>query len=270
MIKVSAVSFDSKFNDIDFNIERMKSFIEKAKNAGSKIICFPELNVCGYNMQKPDEIALEMDNSYIETIRKISVDNNINVLAGIVEKEKNHMYITHVVFFENGKIDKYRKTHLGRHEKKYIKAGDELKVFNLEVDNKKVYFSIAICYDNHFSEAITSMALKGTHIVFSPHVSLMNAKRRIDIWQKYMCARAYDNRIYMLAVNAFGQKESKPFGGGIALWNPYGELEKYLDEEDEQIVHFDIDFEEIDRLRVQSKSMKNNYFLKDRRKEIYR
>ncbi|WDV45664.1 hypothetical protein PV797_19545 [Clostridiaceae bacterium M8S5] len=270
MIKISAVTMNSKYNDIDYNINQIEEYALIAKDADSSIVCFPELSISGYSIYNPKEVAQTLDCEAIARVSNIAVKNNITVLAGLIERENNHIYITHVVLFPDGKIEKYRKTHLGRHEKKHITEGNELNVFSIDIDGKRLSFGIALCYDNHFPEAITSMVLKGAHIVFCPHASLMDAKRRIKTWQKYMCARAYDNRIYVVAMNAFGYSNDKYFGGGLAIWSPYGDMVKYFDKECEQINHFDIDFEEIERIRIQNKSMRNQFFLKDRRAEIYR
>ncbi|MBS4024924.1 MAG: hypothetical protein KGZ96_04525 [Clostridia bacterium] len=72
--------------------------------------------------------------------------------------EKNHQgkpFITHMVFFPDGKIDKYQKTHLGHSEKEYFAPGNELPMFQTE----KIKFGIQICWELHFPEITTIVTI---------------------------------------------------------------------------------------------------------------
>ena len=59
---------------------------------------------------------------------------------------------------------------------------------------------IMICYDGDFPELARVMVLKGAEILIRPAAFLRSA----DIWTLTNQARAYDNHVYMIGVNAIG------------------------------------------------------------------
>ncbi|WP_066501907.1 carbon-nitrogen hydrolase family protein [Abyssisolibacter fermentans] len=270
MIKISLAQMCSKYNDVNYNLNKMNEFILQAKRNGSSIICFPELSTCGYSRDNVQVLAESLNSDTINRLKKQSRDNQIIILAGMVENYKHDYYITHAVIYPNGKVQRYHKVHLGRFERKQFKAGDDLPVFEIDINNQQLIFGISICNDSHFPEAMMAVALQGAHIIFCPHASLIDAKKRIDLWQKYMSARAYDNRVYIAAVNMCGHNGEKYFGGGTAIWNPMGDMINYYDKGHEKSTHFEIDILELEKLKNNKASMKNHYYLKDRKTEVYK
>ncbi|SHK29676.1 nitrilase-related carbon-nitrogen hydrolase [Paramaledivibacter caminithermalis] len=264
--RISLVQMNSITSNKDLNLQKIRSFVDEAAKKEVKMICFPELSTCGYD-RNPSISLWENINGYTsETLVKMSKSKNMVIIAGMFEKHLHNIYITQVITFPDGKIEKYRKTHLGRHERKIFSAGQNLPIFEIE----KVKFGIGICYDMHFPEVVASLSLQGAHIVFAPHASPMSGKKRLEIWKKYMGARAYDNRVYLCACNLIGNNGSKKFGGGIGIWDPSGNIVKEYTEEKEKIIFFDVNLDILNDIRNgKMRHMKNQFFLRDRRKDLY-
>src|SRR5579884_947441 len=150
-------------NDKEKNVEKAISYVKKASEAGSDIICLQELFSTIY-------FAYTQEPKYFQLAEK---EYGIAIIAPIFELDSDVpgiYYNTAVVIDSNGEYKgKYRKTHLpqlpGYDEKYYFKPGN-LGYPVFEVSNHKI--GVYICYDRHFPEGPRIMALKGAEMVFIP------------------------------------------------------------------------------------------------------
>jgi len=272
--KISLVQMNAISSDKNTNLVKIESFVDQAAKEGAHIICFPELSTCGYDRNFPRSLAENILGHTSTRLVEMSRDYNIVIISGMLEKESDTFYITQVITFPDGRIEKYRKTHLGKYERMICTQGDELPIFQMynNADNglQKVKFGVGICYDLHFPEVVASLSSQGAEIVFAPHASPMSGEKRLKIWEKYMGARAYDNRVYLAACNLTCRNCSVKFGGGIGIWDPFGNMVTEYKEGDEKLIFFDIDLDKLRSIR-QGKAghMKNPFYLKDRRGDLY-
>ena len=119
-------------------------------------------------------------------------------------------------------------------------------------------YAIRSYYD--FPEVCTKMALNGAKIIFNPSANGNNPEKRVNRWNKYLPARGYDNRVWVVATNMVFEKT----GGGIAVYNGDGELETSSTAEGDTLTVFDYNPKEYGK-----EKMCNRNFLFDRRPEIY-
>ena len=266
-VRVALVQMQSIVGNTTGNLAKIKKYVLEAKQKDVEIICFPELAVHGYTRGRANELSescLEASSIYLSNLSK---EENIQIITGIIEKsENNKPYITQLII-DNGKINKYRKTHIGESEEAYFSAGNELPVFT----TKAAKIGVQICFDSHFPEVATIQALKGAKIIFAPHASPVMVIDRKEIWLKYLRARAYDNSVYVAACNLIGENgEGSDFIGGILVIDPKGNIigEDFNGEESMLII--DLAKEKIDILRQEErKTMRNSFYLKSRRPELY-
>jgi predicted amidohydrolase len=171
------------------------------------------------------------------------------------------------VAFPDGTLEKYRKTHLGKSETPYFSPGDELPVFK----SPKALFGIAICWDLHFPEVTAILSIRGSEIVFAPHASPANVKDRRRSWLKYLAARAYDNSVFIAACNLIGENGAgQGFCGGAMVLDPRGDVLAEDFSGDESLLIAELDPELINTIRrQQGKSMRDTFFIKGRRPELY-
>ncbi|BBE31134.1 hypothetical protein OSSY52_12750 [Tepiditoga spiralis] len=258
---VSMVQMESIYGNIDKNIKKHEYFIKKAQLNNSDIICFPELSLTGYNSNHDLNLAQTIKGNIIKKMKNLSKKYSMNLLFGFIEKEKKFYYITHVFIDKRQNDFYYRKIQLGENEKKYYTSGDTLKVFEYKTSNNEIIkFGIGICYDMHFPEHTYIYAKNGADLIFSPHASFFNAKRRIEIWNKYLSTRAYDNRVFILACNNLFDNHHK--GGGICGWDNEGNLLNSYNLPKDYILNFE--------LNIDKTKNKKDKFLKDKKVLIYK
>ncbi|WP_432663695.1 nitrilase-related carbon-nitrogen hydrolase [Wukongibacter baidiensis] len=271
--RISLVQMNAIPSDKESNLQKISRFVNAAAIKKAKVICFPELSTCGYDRNLSLSLSEDLMGYTSQRLSEMSKDKGIVILAGMLERDGNNTYIVHVIAFPDGRIERYRKTHLGKYEREIYSPGQNLPVFKMENSHHQaetVNFGVAICYDLHFPEVVASMSLQGAQIVFAPHASPISGERRLEVWKKYMGARAYDNRVYLAACNLVGDCGDKRFGGGIGIWNPFGDLVKEYTEENENMIFFDVDINTLNDIRSEKKGhMRNPYFLKDRRADLY-
>ena len=185
-------------------------------------------------------------------------------MIGLAEKTSdNCIYASHLIFNPDGSPGIYRKIHTSPFEKQYFSAGNNIPVFN----SHGIIFGIQLCYDSHFPELSLSMALKQADVIFIPHASPRgSSQEKYDSWVRHLRARAFDNGLYIAAVNQTGNNgKNLVFPGICLLIGPDGNVAyKSIDGSEE--VHI-ITIEKTVLSAVRSHPMK--YFLPNRRIDLF-
>ncbi|MEL7565429.1 MAG: nitrilase-related carbon-nitrogen hydrolase [Dehalobacterium sp.] len=266
--RIALVQMQAETGNIKHNLSKITDFVEAAAGKRVNIICFPELSITGYNKTKGLLIPEGVPGTSSDYISGLARRSGMVIMAGIPEKShRDKPYISQLVAFPNEQVFTYRKTHLGKSEVEAFSPGDTLPVFT--GDTAK--FGVGICWDMHFPELSTVLALKGAEIIFTPHASPQVMGNRRESWLKYLTARAYDNGVFVAACNLIGSDGgNKEFCGGALILDPKGNVvtESFSDKED--ILVADLDSRLVNNMRRQErKVMSASYFLEFRRPELY-
>lgn len=258
--------FPARLGDPAANLERIRALAVGAATGGAAIVCFPELCLCGYTNQPVDLRPEPVPGPSSSELMRIATDLGVALLAGLAEQDGDRVYSTHLVALPGEPLTIYRKTHLGRSERPVFTPGDELPVFEW----LDVRFGLALCYDWQFPEVAACLSMQGAEVAFAPFAAPMPAPRRLEIWQRYMPARARDNRMLLAACNELRCTDADPRGGGLAVWGPDGVLTSTHDSQSEYLLTFDIDPDALAAFRCpESASMRRRFFPADRRPDLY-
>lgn len=249
--------------DFAKNVDTMHRFVKGAQVEGCEAVCFPEAFLTSYAPEDAGTLAIESQSYELQAVSKMAQEENIDILAGFMECDGKTYHITHGVFLKNGECDFYRKTHLGQKEKKFFKAGNELKSFNLSCG---LPVGIQLCGETHYHEITQTLVLKGAEVIFAPYAVPKVSGCRSKIWSKYIPARSYDNRVYVACCNLC---DGQRFGGGIMVCNPDGEIIEAFFEEKEHLLTFDVNRNLFEKYRSQEGRMSLNFYPVKRRKELY-
>jgi len=264
-IRIAAVICNSPATKTRHNLDCTIKWTKAAHKAGADIVCFPEMNVTGYSSHEIIKAAAEpVPGPVTEELLHLAKRESIIILAGIAERDvKNRIFASHLVVKPDGQVNVYRKLHVAPPERVVFTAGDSIPLF----EARGVKFGIQLCYDAHFPELSSHMALKGADIIFMPHASPRGgSKEKYRSWMRHLSARAYDNSLFIIACNQSGENnKGLEFPGLAVIIGPSGEvLDKDLSGREGMLVA-KLKAEDLSRVR----NHRMRYFLPNRRPELY-
>ena len=225
-IRIAGVIFNSPAGGINDNLDRMRAWVAAAAKKQAAIVCFPEMNISGYSLRENEKQADQTISGPVgKSLGDMAADANITILAGLAETgPKDRTFASHLVVPPDGNIGVYRKLHIAPPEKKIFSAGNDVPLFKAA----GLTFGIQLCYDAHFPELSTRMAISGADLLFFPHASPRGTPpEKFRSWMRHLPARAFDNGVFVIAVNPVGKNQQGLSFPGIAVAiDPSGELIK--------------------------------------------
>ena len=236
MIKAGFIQFRPELGNQEANIKKLKSLIPLAKDAD--LIVLPELANSGYNFiskEQAFENAEETNNSiFIEFLAEEARKYNLNIVAGINEREESKLYNSAILVNPKGLSGKYRKIHLFWNEKNIFEKGDlGLPVFDLGFCK----IGILICFDWIFPEVWRILALKGADVICHPsNLVLPYAQQAVPV-------HGMINRTFNITANRYGTERDVTFSGKSIISDPFGKtlITATPDKDEVRIVEMDIE-----------------------------
>lgn len=294
-IKIATAQFEHKSNDKLYNLSVIDDFSKKASMAGAQVIAFHECSVTGYTFARhlTREQMLNIaepipKGKSIEALVEIAAKNNIIILAGLFEKDRdNNLFKAYVCVDGKGLKAKFRKLHPFINP--YLMPGDSYCIFDLYGWK----CGILICYDNNIIENVRATKLMGADIIFMPHVTMCTPSTRpgagfVDpqYWynrendptslrvefdglkgrqwlMKWLPARAYDNAIYAVFSNPIGMDDDQLKNGCSMIIDPFGDILAECRKLDNEFVMATLTPDKL-------KQAGGNRYIKARRPELYR
>ena len=255
-LRVSTVQFEHKSGDKQYNLNIIEKLATEASRQNAQAVAFHECSITGYTFARhlSKEAMLDLaemipEGESITRLQQVAAKNNIAVLAGLFEKDKDqNLYKAYVCVDKNGLVAKHRKIHpfINPH----LTPGDTYTVFDLHGWK----CGILICYDNNIIENVRATALLGAEIIFMPHVTMCTPSTRpgagfVDpaLWHnrdsdptslrlefdgmkgrawlmKWLPARAYDNGVYAVFSNPIGMDDDQLKNGCSMIIDPFGDV----------------------------------------------
>ena len=264
-IRIAAVIFNSIVDEPRRNLDRMKSFIDRAKSQAADLICFPELNVTGYSTKASvEESAEPVPGPISRRLHQMAREYEVTILAGIAQKGDNdRIFASHLVVTPQKVLGSYQKVHIAPPEIGIFSAGDAIPLFKIA----GIKLGIQLCYDAHFPELSTRMAVNGADVIFMPHASPRGTpSQKLTSWLRHLTARAFDNGVYIVACNQTGDNgNGLQFPGVAVVIDPSG---KMLDKDisgREGLLISDLTADRLAAIR----GHRMRYFLPNRRPDLY-
>lgn len=250
--------------DTGINLEACCAKAQEAADLGASMVVFPEMNITGYSSKEFIAACAEsIPGPSTERLAVISRESGITILAGLAEISGNSYYASHVVITPEGLVSTYRKLHISPPERELFMPGNRIETFLTETAR----FGIQLCYDAHYPELSTRMALDGADILFFPHASPRGTPQdKFHSWMRHLTARAYDNGVYVVACNQVGENGlGLDFPGVALVIGPDGNLIDSYTGNEEHLLIVDLDDSLLSRVR----NHRMRYFLPNRRDDLY-
>jgi predicted amidohydrolase len=295
-IKAASVQFNHRANDKDYNLEKVREFVDSAARQNADLLIFPEMCLTGYwhvrNLSRPEiESLAEPVPSGPSTGHLLSLaeKHNLTIGAGLIEhSEEGDLYNTYVVAMPDGNIAFHRKLHCFVSE--HMSSGNEYTVFDIPQGAR---VAVLICYDNNIVENVRISALQGAEILLAPHQTggcttpSPRCMGRIDplLWETreenpeaieaefrgpkgrewlmhWLPSRAHDNGLFLLFSNGVGLDDDEVRTGNAMIIDPYGDILVETWKARDEMVVADLDPGILDRCTGQR-------WMKSRRPDLY-
>ncbi|MGB9710709.1 MAG: NAD+ synthase [Thermodesulfovibrio sp.] len=235
--------------DIEGNLEKILSYIDKAVTKQAEIIVFPELAITGYN---PEDLLFypafikKAEEALNEIIKNVK---DFIVIAGLPVK-KDDLYNSAAIIANQSLIDVYHKIYLPNYsvfdEMRYFKPGSRIPVY--EYDG--VFFAVNICEDIfHPSLPGLIQAANSAELIINISASPFYAGK----YQKktrMLTTRAYDMGVYVCYLNMVGGQDEIVFDGRSLIISPSGDIMAMGKAFEEDLIIADLDIEEVTRTRL--------------------
>ena len=206
-------------NKPEENTLKVVEWIDKAMEFCSpQLIVFPETITTGFvtGLSKEElwDLVDTVPGKYTDKVAEAARKHNVHVCFPTYERgeDRGVVYNAAPLIAPDGSIlGNYRKTHLFTHEKGWVCPGTKVEV----VETPFAKIGTIICFDGDYPELSRSLAIQGAEVILRPSALL----RSFDIWDLTTRARAYDNHVYMVAVNAIGTdaKSTYYFGNSMIV-----------------------------------------------------
>jgi predicted amidohydrolase len=273
-VRVAVAQIAPKMGDVEGNVGKILEGIERARRSQAHLVLFPELSTAGYLSQGLFLEAAERERGLLS--RLLEACRGIYAVFGIVEDtEMGVLYNSALVLGEGRIIEgewsssttrSYRKCYLPTYgmfeEKRWFAPGHGVPVFPVKPAGVRPFkLGVLICEDLWQPLPARIAAMRGASVVaiLASSPKTLDKPRVVDALLK---ARAIENTVYAIYVNAAGSQDLVTFWGGSKVVGPNGEVlaEGRLNEEDFFLAELDLY-----RLR---KFRETHPYLRDERMEM--
>lgn len=199
---------------------------------------FPECALSGYVFESAADALYATQTVPGETTEAIGNacrKHNIYAIVGLLERDGEIIYNSAFVAGPEGLVANYRKCHLPYLGiDRFTGRGAALPVIDLPFAR----IGILICYDVRFPEAARSLTLQGADMIVVPTNWPTGAESAPEFLTR---ARAWENRVYLVACNRVGEERGARFIGRSHAVGPDGKFLVQADGESETLLYADID-----------------------------
>lgn len=247
--------------DVSENLDRLATVARETAEQGARLLILPEMFLTGYNIgaEATRRLAESVDGPAAQCAAALAEETGVALLYGYPELAADGQIFNSAVLIDRDgrRLANHRKSHLfGDIDRGVFSAGSDEPTLATLGDLR---LGILICYDVEFPENVRLLALAGADFIAVP-TALM---RPYDfVANALVCARAYENQVFLAYANRCGQEDDLIYHGLSCIVGPDGSDLARAGVGEELIIA------ELDPALLTS-SRRINTFMRDRRPELY-
>lgn len=212
---ICAANMDDVKKNTDYTIKRINALMRGF--SGIDILGTVEYTVTGLHAAKFKEVAIEIPSETTDRFAVVADKHNLWIQANFIEKnyiEPDKNPLNTAVFFDNtGKIVlKYHKMNPYVPKEPWY-PGREVPVID---GPKGSRLAVIICYDGMFPETAREAAFKGANVLFHPAYYPTSIQYA---WEFVNQTRAFENLMYVVAANGYGNDYQFSYFGDSLIIN---------------------------------------------------
>ena len=202
----------------------------------AEIVVLPEMFSTGFTM-RPSALAEPMDGETVNWMREMSARHKIVLAGSLAIKEEERFYNRFIWMLPNGQYGTYDKRHRFAFagEDQFYTAGNKRTIASV----KGWKINLQVCYDLRFPVWARQQVNTRENGEATPEYDVLIyvanwPERRSHAWKTLLCARAIENKCYVIGVNRVGKDGNEIYHSGNSMViDPLGEVLYHMaDEED--------------------------------------
>ncbi len=246
-IRVAIAQSAPALGAVERNLAMHEAWVHRAKQAGARLVIFPELALTGYYLKDlAADVAVARDGAELAPIRALSRD--LDLCTGFVERDPDGRIFIAQGYFANGElVHVHRKVYLPTYgifdDGRYFAAGDRFDTFPSALGTA----GVAICEDFWHMSASYLLATAGALAILSPAASPgRGVTEGGDLGTAESCRlmdRFYAQYLttFVVYANRVGHEDGIGFWGGSEIVAPDGSVLARGPEFEEALVVADCD-----------------------------
>ena len=195
------------------NFARVEPLVRAAAAGGAQIVCTTESFLDGYAIDDKSIPLTELrelgetipGGQYYERLRELADELDIYLIAGLLERDGDHLYNTAILLGPHGDLlGKYHKQMLG-HEAGRITPGGESSVFDTPFGK----VGVMICADRRNEDVVRQFCSLGAELLICPSGGMFGPEKNDHILQR----RSRENGKYIVFTHPAEFLVTSPAGG---------------------------------------------------------
>ena len=243
-MKLALVQMEIKEKNCAANTRHGLELLREAARH-SELVILPEIWTTGYSLGHLQEEAVTLEDPLFGELSAIAREHSCFLLPGSLPVKKDgKVYNLLPAIDKTGRIvHQYSKVHLFGmfQEERFFAPGHNFKAYDLG----SVRCGSTICYDLRFPELYRYLSLQGAQLIVCPSEWPSARGEGFDLLSR---ARAFENHLYVAAVNCVGTFKKAPFYGHSRLIDPLGRIVAEGGTE-EEIIYAEADFTKVEKVR---------------------
>lgn len=267
-LSVGLAQIDPALGDFSRNLARHREWVQRAVDAGVKLLVFPELSLTGYFLRDlVVDSAISLDGPQMTELKALARD--LDVVLGAVIEGPDHRFFNTSLYLSRGElVHAHRKVYLPTYgmfdEQRYLASGDRFRSFQ----TSRGRMGMLVCEDIWHLSSAYILSLEGVDVIICPSSSPgrgVSTDERLGTAASYnLICRTYAQFLttFFLYCNRVGYEDGANFWGGSMVIGPNGDIIAQHQEAEEALVLATLDFGELRRARLA------NPLLRDERVEL--
>jgi predicted amidohydrolase len=258
-LTVGLAQIDCTLGDVEANLERHLTWIERARAQGVELLVFPEMSLTGYRLlHLTPRVALRPGRSAaVARLAEAARAAGMSVVIGLVEEDDRGVLYNSALLLSGGApAVVHRKIYLPTYglfqEERFLGRGRRLELSPLPGGVERM--GVLICEDLWHPSLAGRLAVGGAKllVVSSAGPGRLGPGEQpesSDSWRTLTRSTALVNTCWVLYCNRVGWEEGSFYTGDSHIVRPGGEVMASAPLLDEHLLVEEIDLRDADRLR---------------------
>jgi NAD+ synthase (glutamine-hydrolysing) len=222
-VRIALAQVNPTVGDLPGNARLVIEGIERARDQGVDIVCFPELVITGY---PPEDLVLKpsfVRDNLAQLDRIAQATRGISAVVGFVDEDGD--IFNAAAFLHDGEVKAvYHKVFLPNYgvfdERRYFQTGHRCPL--VELDGVRI--GLSVCEDCWFpSGPMALQAHHGAKVLININGSPYHYGKRVPR-EAMVGGRAADYGAFVAWVNTVGGQDELVFDGNSVVFDPHGKL----------------------------------------------